>query len=513
MYFLGIDLGTSAVKVLLVDADQRAVDHESAALQVQRPRATWSEQDPESWWQATDTAVQALRSRCGPLFGDVAALGLSGQMHGATLLDGGGSVLRPAILWNDGRSEQQCADLERREPNSREITGNLAMSGFTAPKLIWVEENEPEVFARVQRVLLPKDYLRWKLSGEYVSEMSDAAGTLWLDVANRRWSEAMLAATHLDVDAMPRLCEGNEVSATLQRSVAQRWGIRPGIPIAGGGGDNAASAVGLGVVSPGQAFLSLGTSGVLFVVNESFTPNPDRAAHAFCHALPERWHQMAVILSAASCVSWASAAFGATSERALLDEIDLDRSRSVPIFLPYLSGERTPHNDAHAKGVFAGVTHETTRGDLARAVLEGVAFALSDGLTTLVESGAQVGGIAVGGGGSRSRVWGSINIEVNHATLAGHSFHHEIAYAIANGIFGSVDANRGDPQNGWDTDQFPISVEEMALPIYEIAKSGGIGTGGFNFDANCSACPVFNRLLRLRGLGIHGSAVFIRWLG
>ncbi len=408
MHFLGIDLGTSSVKALLVDDEQNAVDHETTALEVRRPRVSWSEQDPEAWWQATDTCVQALRNRQpGPL-ADVGAIGLSGQMHGATLLDAEGSVLRPAILWNDGRSAAQCEELERREPRSREITGNPAMPGFTAPKLIWVEENEPEVFARTKRVLLPKDYLRWRITGEFVSEMSDAAGTLWLDVARRAWSEAMIAATHLEPSAMPALCEGNQVSATVRADVAEAWGIPRDTPVAGGGGDNAASAVGLGVVSPGQAFLSLGTSGVLFVVNERFSPNPDRAAHAFCHALPGRWHQMAVTLSAASCIGWARNAFGAATERDLEREIALEHPGSVPVFLPYLSGERTPHNDAAAKGAFVGITHETTRADLARAVLEGVAFAFADGLATLLDSGAEIDDIAVVGGGSRSRTWGKI---------------------------------------------------------------------------------------------------------
>ncbi len=406
--YVGIDLGTSAVKVLLVDSGQRVVDQESVALEVQRPRPLWSEQDPEAWWSATDAAMGALRERKPAELSAVTGIGLSGQMHGATLLDGDGQVLRPAILWNDGRSTEQCAELERRQPRSREITGNLAMPGFTAPKLIWVEDNEPDLFRRTRRVLLPKDYLRWRLSGEYASEMSDAAGTLWLDVGARQWSEAMLDATHLPLSAMPALFEGSDATGVLLPDLAQRWGMGDRVVIAGGGGDNAAGAVGVGVVSPGQAFLSLGTSGVLFVVNESFSPNPERAAHAFCHALPARWHQMSVILSAASCLSWAAGALGADSEVSLLAEVEERSGGAGVIFLPYLSGERTPHNDAHAKGVFLGLTHQCVRADLARAVLEGVAFAFADGLEVLTAANATIDRISVIGGGARSLLWGKI---------------------------------------------------------------------------------------------------------
>jgi xylulokinase len=406
--FVGIDLGTSSVKVVLVDSDQRVVDHESVPLQVQRPRPLWSEQDPESWWGGTARALDALKLRRAGEMSEVRGIGLSGQMHGATLLDERDRILRPAILWNDGRSAPQCAELERREPRSREITGNLAMPGFTAPKLIWVEQNEPEIFHRTRRVLLPKDYLRWRLSGEYASDMSDAAGTLWLDVAGRRWSGPMLDASHLPMSAMPGLFEGTEQTGRILPELAERWGMDRAAVIAGGGGDNAASAVGAGVVAPGQAFLSLGTSGVLFVVNEAFRPNPERAVHAFCHAVPCRWHQMSVNLSAASCVSWASKALGASSEGALLDEVEAAADSPSLLFLPYLSGERTPHNDVHAKGSFIGLTHATSRAALGRAVLEGVAFAFADGLDVLKEAGAAIDCISVVGGGSRSALWGRI---------------------------------------------------------------------------------------------------------
>jgi xylulokinase len=406
--YLGIDLGTSAVKAVLVDDDQQAIGQSSMPLTVSRPRPLWSEQDPEDWWSATAAALAELRGSYARELAAVRAIGLSGQMHGATLLDSGDRVLRAAILWNDGRSGVECAELERRAPRSRAITGNLAMPGFTAPKLLWVAAHEPEVFRRVARVLLPKDYLRLRLTGEYASDMSDAAGTLWLDVARRAWSTEMLGATALAPDAMPRLVEGCEPSGALRRDVATAWGMRTDTIVAGGAGDNAAGAIGVGVIAAGDAFLSLGTSGVYFVAGDRFAPAPERGVHAFCHCLPATWHQMAVILSAASCLSWVTALTRAASEAALLDEVERSDRDPRVLFLPYLSGERTPHNDPAATGVFVGLTHETTRADLARAVLEGVAFAFADGQAVLQESGTRIARVSVIGGGARSRFWGRI---------------------------------------------------------------------------------------------------------
>ena len=408
MPFLGIDLGTSAVKALLVDDDQSVLAEASAALDVQRPRPLWSEQDPEAWWQATDVAVRTIGEARARELAAVRGIGLSGQMHGATLLDQNDVVLRPAILWNDGRSAAQCAELEAREPQLRQIAGNLAMPGFTAPKLLWVAENEPEVAARVARVLLPKDYLRLRMTGDYASEMSDAAGTLWLDVEARRWSPELLAATNLDESAMPTLYEGSAPTGSLRPEVAERWGVAPGCVVAGGAGDNAAGAVGVGVVDAGQAFLSLGTSGVYFVAGARYAPNPESAVHAFCHCLPGRWHQMSVLLSAASCLSWVTALTSARDEASLLEEVEAADRDPRAIFLPYLSGERTPHNDPNAKGVFFGLTHDTSRADLGRAVLEGVAFAFADGQDALLAAGTEIAHITVIGGGARSRFWGRI---------------------------------------------------------------------------------------------------------
>ncbi len=417
--YLGLDIGTSGVKAVLVDDAQAIVGQANAALDVDRPHALWSEQDPRAWWDAVNAAVSRLREACD--LGAVRGIGLSGQMHGATLLNGSDKVLRPAILWNDGRSAAECLELERRVPASRTITGNLAMPGFTAPKLLWVKKHEPDVFKDIARVLLPKDYVRLRMSGEAVSDMSDSAGTLWMDVAARDWSDDMLAATGLTRDHMPRLVEGSDAGGVLRPEIARDWGMPDNVVIAGGAGDNAAGAVGIGAVSPGRAFLSLGTSGVYFVAGERYAPNPEQAVHAFCHCLPQTWHQMSVILSAASCLSWVTKLTGAKDEAALLGEIEAAGLHGdAPVFLPYLSGERTPHNNPQAQGVFFGMTHETNRAAMGRAVLEGVAFAITDGQDALIAAGAAIDTVSVIGGGARSRLWGRILASALQQPLSFH---------------------------------------------------------------------------------------------
>ena len=403
--FLGIDVGTSSVKAVLVDEQGAIVAQASDSLAVSRPAPRFSEQDPEAWWKATVTAVRRLPA--APLAA-VQAVGLSGQMHGATLLDANDRPLRPAILWNDGRSAQQCLELEEREPDARAITGNIMMPGFTAPKLLWVSRHEPDIFRQTTCVLLPKDYVRLKLTGEKVSDMSDASGTGWLDVGKRDWSDAMLAATGLTRAHMPHLVEGTAASGRIGIAAAEQLQL-PRVPVAGGGGDNAASAAGLGVVLPGQAFLSLGTSGVLFVVTDRFRPNAARAAHAFCHCLPGRWHQMSVMLSAASALDWAAQLTGQRDLPSLVAAAQAKGlTRHAPFFLPYLSGERTPHNDPHARGVFFGITPDTRPADLTLAVLEGVALAFADGVDVLLEKGGAISEISVTGGGARLPYWGEL---------------------------------------------------------------------------------------------------------
>jgi xylulokinase len=403
--YLGIDIGTSSVKAVVVDQEGLVRDQSSAPLSVSRPRPGWSEQDPADWWQATAAAVGSLASEARR---DVHAIGLTGQMHGATLLDASDRVLRPAILWNDGRSEAHCAELEAQAPRSRAITGNLSMPGFTAPKLLWVRDLEPHVFAAVRTVLLPKDFVRLQMTGDKATDVSDAAGTLWLDVAARQWSHEMLGATHLTASHMPTVHEGPDPTGRLRAAIASAWGMAR-VPVVAGGGDNAAGAVGVGVIDAGDALLSLGTSGVLFLAGDRFLPNPGRAVHAFCHAVPGRWHQMTVMLSAASAVDWATTLTRSADAASLIAAAEARGRLDGPeTFLPYLSGERTPHNDPHARGVLFGLTHDSDAAAIGQAVLEGVAFAFADGLDALIGAGAMVTQISVIGGGARSMWWGRI---------------------------------------------------------------------------------------------------------
>ncbi|MEI2264424.1 xylulokinase [Erwinia sp. CGal63] len=408
--YLGIDLGTSEIKTLVIDDAGDILAVSGARLSVQRPQPHYAEQDPQNWWLALEQAIAELRPQLGQRWRQIRAIGLSGQMHGAVLMDSTDKVLRPCILWNDTRSAAECEELTARAPELHSVAGNLAMPGFTAPKLLWVARHEPELFSRVKSVLLPKDYLRWQLCGEKISEMSDAAGTLWLDVAKRDWSDNLLAACGLNRDQMPRLTEGAQPAGRLLAAVAQRWGLQEGITIAGGGGDNAASAVGLGAVDPGDAFISLGTSGVLFAVNDRFRPAPASAVHAFCHALPDRWHQMSVMLTAASSLRWLCELLNVTETVLLADVAAMDETEQLsgPLFLPYLSGERTPHNDPQATGAFYRLTHATGHAALGYSVLEGVAFGIADGLKALQDAGTALESCSLTGGGARSAFWAQL---------------------------------------------------------------------------------------------------------
>ena len=407
--FLGIDLGTSELKLLLLDERQQIVATVGEGLSVSRPQALWSEQDPAQWWLALDRAMGRLAARHAGAMARVRAIGLSGQMHGAVLIDDADRLLRPAILWNDGRSVLECQAMEATVPQLHAVAGNLAMPGFTAPKLWWVRTHEPEVHARTACVLLPKDWLRLQLSGERFTDMSDASGTLWLDVGRRTGSAALLAASGLRPSQMPGLVEGPQPAGQLRAEWAQRWGLPAGIPIAGGGGDTAARAVGMGAVGPGEGFVSLGTSGVLFVVSPAFRPNPRAAVHAFCHALPDRWHEMAVMMSAASALRWVTQLTGQPDEARLIglaEALSEQAQLDSPVFLPYLMGERTPHNDpvlrasCHGLDLHHGVAH------LGYAVAEGVAFGLLDGWHALnPATRAEVQALSVVGGGARSRFW------------------------------------------------------------------------------------------------------------
>ena len=418
--FLGIDIGTSEVKALLLNEFHVIVGNAGAALDISRPHPGHSEQQPKDWWTATQSALAVLRSAQPKDYAAVEAIGLSGQMHGAVLLDGNNEVLRPAILWNDTRASLECEQMLQELPALPQLAGSLVMPGFTAPKLRWLATHEPSVFNRVAKVLLPKDYVRFMLTDDFATDMSDASGTAWLDVEKRDWSDALLGLTGMTRQHMPRLVEGSQASGVLSAASAKQLGLKPGIVVAGGGGDNAASAVGMGAVNAGQGFLSLGTSGVLFVVTPRYQPNATSATHAFCHAVPGKWHQMSVMLSAASCLQWAAHLLGAASEAALeakASALSMTERAQAPIFLPYLSGERTPHNSASIRGSFHGLSHDTHAAHLAYAVMEGVTFGLRDGLRALQVAGCSASRLSLVGGGSRSALWAqqlssSLNLEI-----------------------------------------------------------------------------------------------------
>ncbi|EHH68419.1 xylulokinase [Gluconobacter morbifer] len=430
--FLGIDVGTSGIKVLLVDETQKEVGSHTEFLKVSRPHSGWSEQNPADWWNAACTAIDALQQKHPRQIGSVKGIGLSGQQHGAVLLDRHGKVLRPCILWNDTRSETECSLFETRFPQSRKITGNIAMPGFTAPKLLWIARHEPEIFRQTQHVLLPKAWLRYQMTGDMIEDMSDASGTLWLDTGNRLWSDAALAATGLTTANMPALCEGTDIAGRLKQDLADRWGMSERPVFAGSAGDNAAGAVGLGAIKPGNAFVSLGTSGVVWITTDVFRPETGSAIHSFCHAVPETWHQMGVTLSAASSLAWWAKVSG-VEERVLLAELPEVADRPSPVmFAPYLSGERTPYNDGTIRGAFIGLSQETTRAQLTQAVLEGVAFSFRDAQEGLSASGSHFREADVIGGGSRSPLWTSIIASVLGIRL------HRLAHGEHGGAFGAA---------------------------------------------------------------------------
>ncbi len=468
-FYLGLDLGTSGLKALLTDQNQTIIASAHAPLAVSRPQDGWSEQHPQDWIKAAEQVLDALKASHSAALGRLRGIGLSGQMHGAVLLDDEDRILRPAILWNDTRSHRQAATLDA-DPQFRRLTGNIVFPGFTAPKLLWVKDNEPEIFARIQKILLPKDYLRLWLTGEYASEMSDASGTSWLDVAQRTWSPALLAATGLDESRMPRLTEGTDISGTLRTAHSARWGMPATVVVAGGAGDNAASACGIGTVKAGEAFASLGTSGVLFAANDRFLPQPDSAIHAFCHALPQTWHQMGVILSATDALNWYSRITGHAAA-ALTQELGDSLLAPSPVsFLPYLSGERTPHNDSLIRGSFTGLSHSDSRASLTQSVLEGVAFAFRDNLEALAKTGTKPDSITAIGGGSRSAYWlkalaTALNIPV-HLPADG-----DFGAAFGAARLGLIAAEKADPVAICTAPQIIRTIEpdKQLLEAYEHA--------------------------------------------
>lgn len=411
-FFLGIDLGTSAVKAVLLDDDQNLIAEASAPLSLSRSARGWSEQDPKDWVKATEKALLSLGAH---FLSEVAAIGLSGQMHGAVLLDDQGEVLRPCMLWNDTRAHLEAQEMDA-DPDWQSISGNIVFPGFTAPKLEWVRRAEPEIFEKIAKVLLPKDYLRFWLTGDYVSEMSDAAGTSWLDTERRDWSDLLLAKSQLTRDQMPRLIEGASASGNVQETVARGLGLPKEVIVAGGAGDNSAAAIGVGVVNRGDAFVSLGTSGVLFAVSDGYAPQAETAVHSFCHAIPKTWHQMGVTLSCADSLNWYAGFTGETAAK-LTGQLGALKAPGKTVFLPFLGGERTPLNDAQIRGAFFGLEHATDQEAGTRAVLEGATYALKSCQEALLSTGTELRSCVAVGGGSNSDYWLSLIATVLRVTI------------------------------------------------------------------------------------------------
>ncbi|HSI01248.1 MAG TPA: xylulokinase [Reyranella sp.] len=405
--YLGIDIGTSGVKALVIDERDRPVAQATAPLTVSRPRPLWSEQDPEQWWDAVATALDSLAADAPRAMAAVRAIGLSGQMLGVTLLDAADQPVRPALLWNDGRATAECAELEQRFPSFAETVGCRAMPGFPAPKLLWLSRHEPQALARTRRVLLPKDTVRLRLGGEAISDRADSSATLLMDARAGNWHDGLLDACGLDRAQLPRLVESGEIAGTLRTDLAMRWHLRVATPLVGGAGDNMCAGVGVGAVTAGAAYVGLGTSGVYFLATDGFVPATRGGMHTHRHAVPGLYCQNAVVLSAGAALAWVAGLLRVPDIEALVAEVEAAAlaPSDTPVFTPYLSGERTPHDDPSLTATFSGLTHGVGSLALVQSVMEGVALALADGHDALLASGARIAEITLTGGGARSALW------------------------------------------------------------------------------------------------------------
>tara|TARA_B100000963_G_scaffold223406_1_gene194767 strand:+ start:673 stop:2157 length:1485 start_codon:yes stop_codon:yes gene_type:complete len=407
--FIGIDLGTSSIKMILVDHTQKILATANSSLTTQSPKSGFSEQNPEDWVGSTIKCLETLKIKKPKEFCDTISIGISGHMHGATLIDKDGHVIRPCILWNDTRSHQECLEFEKQNFDVRSISGNITMPGFTAPKINWIKKNEVENFNKIFKVLLPKDYLRFVLTGDFFSDMSDASGTLWLDIQKRKWSDKLLSCSYLEEKHMPELVEGNEVAGILKKEFKNKFNFNNNVKIVGGAGDNAAAAVGMGLTNDKQSFISLGTSGVFFTPTEKCLSNTGDAVHSFCHCLPNKWHLMSVMLSASNCLDWICSITNTSINDSLKNMekfyLDTNALKNSTFFLPYLSGERTPHNDPYIRGSFHSIKTTTNATDLQYAVIEGVSFGILDGVNSIAKVNSNFESIFMVGGGSRSPFW------------------------------------------------------------------------------------------------------------
>ena len=459
-YLLGIDVGTTGTKALLIDESGAIVARATHEYPLLTPRPNWAEQNPADWWQATTRAIRDALSASAIDPAAVAGLGLSGQMHGSVFLDAKGEVLRPAILWCDQRTAEQCAWITEKagEKVVVEETCNPVLTGFTAPKIVWLRQNEPETYAKVRKILLPKDYVRYRLTGEFATEVSDASGTSLLNVRRRQWSQKMLAALDLSEEMLPKVYESPEVSGRISAAAAEATGLRAGTPVVGGGGDQAAGGVGNGIVRPGVISVTTGTSGVVFAYMDEPTMDPRLRTHTFCHAVPGKWHVMGVMLSAGGSLRWYRDVLGseevAVARRMGLDPYELITAEAARaevgceglIFLPYLTGERTPYPDPDARGVWFGATLYHTRAHLARSVLEGVSYGLRDSLEILKAMGLPIEQVRASGGGARSAVWRQIQADVFNSQLVttnmdeGPAFGVALLAGVGAGVYKSVQA-------------------------------------------------------------------------
>ena len=435
-YFLGIDISTTSSKALLIDEAGRVVAVASAPHTLQTPRPLWSEQDPHEWWQAVCASIRTVLKQAGALADSVAAIGLTGQMHGLVLLDEAGQVLRPAILWNDQRTQAQCDEIHSVFGREKfiQITGNVALTGFTAPKILWVKENEPEIFTKAAHVLLPKDFVRYKLTGDYTMDKADGSGTVLFDLRKRDWSDEVLSALGIPRSWMPPVYEGPQITGHVTSAAAKASGLKVGTPIVAGGGDQSAQAIGVGAVNPGVIGLTVGTSGVVFATTPSVLIEPEGRLHAFCHAVPGMWHFMGVMLSAAGSLQWYrdNLAPGLSFDDLLKEAEQVTAGSEGLFFLPYLSGERTPHPDPSARGAFIGMTLRHGRGHMTRAVLEGVAFGLKDNFMLIQNAGlGSIDQIRASGGGIKSRLWRQILASVLGYELVTVSVVEGAAYGAA----------------------------------------------------------------------------------
>lgn len=434
-YFLGIDASTTGVKALLVDETGDVVSTATTEIPLSTPRPLWSEQDPADWWRGAANSIRQVLAETGR-GQEVAAVGMTGQMHGLTILDEAGQVLRPALLWNDQRTGAQCDEIRQRLGKKRliELTGNDALTGFTAPKILWVRENEPETYARIRHILLPKDYVRFRLTGAYATDRAGAAGTLLLDIKSRDWSREVLQALDIPAGWLPPTHEGPQVTSYVSDEAAAAIGLKAGIPVVAGGGDQSAQAVGVGAVQPGIIALTLGTSGVVFASAAEPFIEPEGRLHAFCHAVPNRWHMMGVMLSAAGSLRWYrdTLAPGVDYDTLLAPAAEVPAGSEGLLFLPYLTGERTPHPDPLARGAFAGLTVRHGQPHMTRAVLEGVAFGLRDSFELMKSAGlTDIKQVRVSGGGAKSPLWRQILADVLNVELVTVNTTEGAAYGAA----------------------------------------------------------------------------------